>query len=139
MSFSFLACNLHNSHDFKLFWNKQKLNSVIPNDGIYGINSCKNKRVLAGAPHMCFMIDLLIDWLNYHAWLILFCSMTCSKLFFNCALTSFFDKLIVARRPGNIFILILVFLYACFDSHMCMIVPGIHWFSSSIVMSTSFY
>ena len=35
----------------KRFKINMNLNSVIPNNGIYGINSCKNKRALVGALH----------------------------------------------------------------------------------------
>ena len=38
------------------------------------------------------MIDWLFVWFNCHAWSILFCSMTCSKLFLNYALTSLLDS-----------------------------------------------
>ena len=49
-----LACNFHNFHDFK---NKCELNPVILSDGIYGINSCKNKTGFGWGPNIigCFL------------------------------------------------------------------------------------
>ena len=54
----------------KYFKINMNLNSVIPSDGIYGINSCKNNGLWWG-PYICdFMIDLLISWLAFPTWLI---------------------------------------------------------------------
>ena len=58
--------------------------SVIPNNGIYGINSFNINRALVGAQHTWFY-----DWLICLSCAIyLSCSSTCMLLFLNCALTS---------------------------------------------------
>ena len=63
-----------------------------PNDRIYGINSCKNKRALVGAPHM-WLIDWVTDWLTWLSYIIdLSCSLICMLLFLNWALTFLFDS-----------------------------------------------
>ena len=108
-----------------MFEISKESNFVILNNGIYGFGPCKINGYW-WEPDIC---DFITDWFSCHAWLFIFCPMTCLKLFFNCALTSLFDKRIVARHPGTyVSIPIPVFPYTCFDSPMCMIVPGIHCF-----------
>ena len=135
--FFFLAYNLHNFHDFKLFWNKQRLNPVIPNNEVYGINSCNIKRVLVGASHKwCY--NWLFDWFNCHAWLMLFCSMICSKLFLNCALTSLFDNLLWLIAQIRIYSHSGLSIYMFWFSYVHDS-SGYSLILSSIVMITSFY
>ena len=87
LPFFFLACNLHNFHDFKLFWNKQELNLIIPNNGVIEINLCEINWVLVGARHMWFY-DWLIDWVIWLLYIIdLLCSMICTQSSYVCSLT----------------------------------------------------
>ena len=46
----FMANNFHIFSIFKRFLNKQGFNPIIPNNGIYGINSCKNELGFGGGP-----------------------------------------------------------------------------------------
>lgn len=116
LSFFFLACNLHNFHDFKLFWNKQELNPVIPNNGVIEINLCEINWVLVGAWHMWFY-DWLIDWAIWLLYMIdLLCFMICTQSSYVCSLT-------FASQEINQFItqvrsLPLIFIRVfCFDLH----------------------
>ena len=123
----------------KCFKDKHELNSVIPNNGICGINSCKNERLWWG-PNICdfLMIDWLISWFNCHAWSILFCSMTCSKLFLNCALTSLLDSALWFVTQVRIYshsgISICMFWFSYVHDS-----SGYSLFYSSIAMIASFY
>ena len=72
-----LANNFHISFVLKRFKINMNLNSIIPNNGINGINSCKNNRALVGAPH-----TWLIDWLIYLSCTIdLIYSLICASLY----------------------------------------------------------
>ena len=77
------------------------LNSVIPGDGIYGINSCKNKRALVGGPTYVtsWLIDWLIDLTVMHDWFILIIDIYIIILYL--FTNPDFDKRITARGPGT--------------------------------------
>ena len=100
---------------------------VIPNNGIYGINSCNINRALVGAQHTWFY-----DWLICLLCAIyLSCSPTCMLLFLNCALTS----LLIAHGgslPRYVPIFPLIVVYACLDSYVCMIIQDIHWLTHQL-------
>ena len=111
--------------------------SVIPNNGIYGINSCKINGFWWG-PHICnWSLDWLIDRFDYDTWLIYPALWPARyKLFLNCALT----LLLIAHGgslPGYVPIFPLIVVYACPDSHMCMIYYGHSLIYSSIAMIAS--
>ena len=48
--FFFMENNFHIFSIFKRFLNKQGFNPIIPNNGIYEINSCKNELGFGGDP-----------------------------------------------------------------------------------------
>ena len=79
---------------FKMFKNKCEFIFVIPSDGICKIDSLKIKRALVGTQHYCmFLLKIdLIDLIDIHDWFTLFRSMTCMRLFLNCALTPSLDS-----------------------------------------------
>ena len=72
-----------------------------------------------------FMIDWSIVWLDYHT----SCSLTCMRLFLNCALTRSLDSALIVWCQGMPRSHFDRFFIECFDSHMCMINLSIHWFS----------
>ena len=104
----------------RIFRNSRKMESVT-------LSHAKINGLWWG-PHICdWSIDWLTDWLDYHAWLILLCSVTCTKLFLNCALTSLFDSLLwlVAQ--------VRIYSHSCFSIYMFWFSyvhdsSGIHWF-----------
>ena len=85
----------------------------------------QNRWVLVGARYMWFY-----DWLIQWSYIIdLFCSMTYTRLFLNCALTLFLLRRIDRLMPRYAPLLLRSFFIECFDSHICMIDLSIHWFS----------
>ena len=68
---------------FKMFWNKQGINSV---QWSYWNWFRQDKTGFGGGP----TYEIWLTWLSYM--IDLFCSMTCMRLFFNCSLTLFHDS-----------------------------------------------
>ena len=87
----YLASNFQIFHDLlKCFKDKQESNSVIPSDGVYGIDSCKVNGLWWGPNIWDSMIDGLFGWFGCHTWFIL--PMICMWPSFNCALISLLDS-----------------------------------------------
>ena len=100
---------------------------------IHGINSYKNKTSFGGDP---ILLDVFFE--NQFDWIVtnddFVLNLVARELCFMsiiCAITSF----LIAHcgsLPKYVSTRILVILFACSDSHMCMIVLDIHWFTHQL-------
>ena len=122
--FSYFLCFL------KCFEISEESNSVIPSDGVYGINSCKINGLWWGLASINFLqnknefewnvMRAIGDSICLVIWVIHFMFITMHQPHFVIARC----RLLIKYASTSI----LVILYVCFVSHMCVIVSGIHYF-----------